>query len=141
MNKKIVKLLYKSFDAPLSEKEKEILAKALKESDDLRREKEKIIAMREKLASAPVASFKPFFAERVLNRIREQKNSMSERMSIFDSLVAAFKPVAIAAIILLISIMFYNLKTTENYTLSGALGKEPLTLEQVVDPVYVLELE
>lgn len=141
MNKKIIKLLYKSFDAPLSENEKEVLAKTLKESEGLRREKEKIIAMREKLASAPAASFKPFFAERVLNRIRGQNNSMGERASIFDSLVAAFKPMAIAAMILLISILFYNLKTTENYTLAGALGKEPVSLEQVVDPVYVLELE
>ena len=141
MNKKIIKLLYKSFDAPLSEKEKEILVKALKESEDLRREKEKIITMREKLAAAPAVSFRPFFAERVLNRIKAQKNSLSERVSIFDSLVTAFKPVAIAAMILLISIMFYNLKTTENYTLAGALGKEPVSLEQVVDPVYVLELE
>ncbi|NOZ62138.1 MAG: hypothetical protein GXO74_10690 [Calditrichaeota bacterium] len=141
MNKKLVELLYRSFDAPLSASEQKKLEKALEKSEALRREREKIVALRKKMAAVPAVTFRPFFAERVLNSVKAPRKAAAEQTSVFDFLVAAFKPLAIAAVILLVSLMFYNLRATKNYTLAGALGKEPVSLEQIVDPVYAMELE
>ena len=65
MAKKILKLLYRSFDEELNQKEKERLDRALKESEKLRKEKDQILAQRQALAESSASSFEQFFAERV----------------------------------------------------------------------------
>jgi len=70
MDKKIIDLLYRSFDSDLSAEEQHLLEQALRESDALKTEKEKITAIRANLALEKEQSFKPFFAERVMNKIQ-----------------------------------------------------------------------
>ncbi len=141
MNDKLLDLLYKSFDSSLTSKEQEILKKGLSESATLRGEKEKIEFMRERLADSEQASFKPFFAERVMNQVRTNRKQLVQQESVFDSLLALFRPLAIATTVILIVLLSYNMKKTENYTLAGALGQEQVTLEQVMDPTYILTME
>lgn len=140
MNKKILKILYKSFDSELSDREKKILEKSLEQSEELRRERQKILEMRQHLGNAPELKFRPFFAQRTVTLYKSRIKRASEQKFLF-SLESVFKPIAIAAMIALFSLMFYNMKTTHNYSLAGALGKEPAKLEQLVDPIYAMNLE
>ena len=141
MDKKITDLLYRSFDEDLSAEEQQKLDKALSDSTELRKEREQIFAMRQAVSNTGEKSFKPFFAERVMNRIKTRRAPRSEADSFFDSLIAVFRPVAIATAIILITLFSYNLTKTGNYTLAGALGERQITLEEIVDPLYTLTME
>jgi hypothetical protein len=141
MNKKLFNLLYKSFDGTLTAKEKEMLNKGLSESAALRNQKEKIELIRERLAASKKDSFKPFFAERVMNNIQTNRKRQEQQKTGFDSLVALFRPIAFATTMILIILLSYNMKKTQNYTLAGALGQEQVTLEQVMDPTYMFTME
>ena len=82
MDKKIVELLYRSFDDELSQAEQQQLDQALLESKDLREEKTRIAQMRTAISDSGEKSFKPFFAEKVIRRIREAQQAQE---SFFDS--------------------------------------------------------
>ena len=141
MKEKLLDLLHKSFDSSLTSKEREILKKGLSESAALRKEKEKVELMRERLADSKQGTFNPFFAERVMNRIKTNQKLQQEKRTSFDSLVVLFRPIAITTAVLLIILLSYNMKKTDNYTLAGALGQEHVTLEHVMDPTYTLTME
>jgi len=141
MNNKLIKLLYKSFDSSLTSKEQKNLNQGLDDSSALREEKEKIKLMRQGLMDQKQNSFTSFFAERVMNQIQSDRNQQVQQESVFDSLITLFRPIAITTAMILIILVSYNLKKTENYTLAGALGQEQVTLEQVMDPTYMLTME
>ena len=137
MGEKMLQLLYRSFDMPLSFKEQELLNAALKKSAYLRKEKERIAHMRQNIAEGKNTTFKPFFADRVMQRIRE-KTIPVETDRLYDSLFSIFKPVMIAVIILIITITFYNMGTTKQFTLAGALAVPQITIEDAYDPSLTL---
>ncbi len=141
MKKKILDLLYKSLDSELTARENQELNRALLESQELRDEKQKIAKTREAIYKTKAKSFKPFFAERVINEMRARRSNQNQAESFFNSLLIVFRPVAIAAVIILISLLSYNLKKTGNYSIAGALGESKTTLEEIVDPVYMLTME
>ena len=141
MDKKLLDLLYRSFDESLSPEARQKLDTALAGSVELRKEREQILAIRQSAAEGGKRSFKPFFAERVMNQIKKNRVPRSEADSFFDSLIAVFRPVAIGAAIILVTLLSYNMKKTKNYSLAGALGKQQITLEEIVDPLYILTME
>jgi hypothetical protein len=127
MNKKIRVLLYRSFDEDLSQKEKQALEKALSQSETFRAERESIIQMRQSVKKGNISRFQPFFAERVLNRIQTTLQVKAEE-SFFNSLLVVFRPLAIAAIILIIIISAYNITSSGQISLEGALAVPEVTL-------------
>ena len=137
MGEKMLQLLYRSFDVQLSTEEQEQLDSALKKSADLRKEKERITQMRNNIADKKSASFKPFFADRVMQRIRE-KTIQAQTDIFYDSLFTFFKPVMIAVIILIITITFYNMGSTNQFSLAGALAIPQVTIEDAYDPSLTL---
>jgi hypothetical protein len=141
MAKKIIELLYRSFDDSLSDEEQNQLTRALSQSAELRKEREQILKLRGAFAGSHAHSFKPFFADRVMNQLKIAQSHKNEAETFFNSLVAVFKPVAIAVAIILFSLLTYNLKQTKNYTLAGALGEKKIMLEEIVDPIYTLTME
>lgn len=60
MNKKLLNLLYRSFDVDLKPKEQKQLAEALEKSKELQKEKEYIIAQRRTLSENTPPPFSPF---------------------------------------------------------------------------------
>ncbi|MFZ5518969.1 MAG: hypothetical protein ACOY90_20220 [Candidatus Zhuqueibacterota bacterium] len=141
MDKKLLELLYRSIDSVLSESERQKLDQALRESASLRAEKKALLKMRSHLLPEQPVKFKPYFADRVMNRINARKTPAVVQDTYFDSLLALVKPVAIALVIILISLLTYNLKSTKNYTLAGAMGQELAQLEHAIDPAYLIETE
>ena len=111
MDKKILKLLYRSFDDELNEQEREQLEKALKESKELQKEREQILAQRQALAASSAPSFKPFFAERVMSRIETLGRKNNGFESFYQTLLLIFRRFAIVGAGILLLLLIYNLQT------------------------------
>jgi hypothetical protein len=133
-NKKMLKLLYRSFDDPLQEKEQQRLIQALECSPGLRREKVQLETQRQAVADTAVQSFKPFFAERVLARVNalEYKTNGLEVQRFYESLVTVFRRVAIAGAVLSLVFMIYNLGVGGNLPLEEALTLSDSMLQEIL---------
>ena len=140
MDKKLRDLLYRSFDSDLSPEEKKMLEKALALSDELRREKKMITSLREDIGLSKATSFQPFFADRVMETIHSSER-INEKEQFFESLFIFFRPIAITAAVLIIIIVGYNINTTGQFSLEGALGIPELTVDDVYDPALALVTE
>ena len=102
MNKRLLKLLYKSFDIKLTEKEQKLLDNALFYSKELRKEKNKIESTRRSIAGCIETSFKPNFAENVMYKIKNINIEEELEYSFFNCLVFNFKRITAAAVIICI---------------------------------------
>lgn len=132
MNKKILKLLYKSFDADLSEKEKSLLENALNTSELLREEKLKIEKMRKTVSDSVEKSFSPFFAERVMQKIEEPKSNLNDTIDeYFNSLVLSFRRVALAGSVVVLVLLINNFITGGGISLDTALSLQQVSIEDV----------
>lgn len=138
MNQKLLSLLYRSFDEPLSPAEQKQLDQALSESTALRAEKKRIEQLRSIIAQSGQRTFRPFFAEKVIQKIRDYRRPAE---SFVDSLIAVFRPVAIAVTILLVVLLSYNLFMSEDKSLSSAFAEPEIKLEQALDPAIVWAME
>lgn len=137
MNSKILELLYRSFDRELNPNEQHQLEQALAGSKELREEKERIANMRTMISDSSEEKFHPFFAEKVMRRIREEQT----QENFLDSLVHVFRPVAIAATVVLIALMSYNVLKSNEVSVASAFAQPEITLEQALDPTLSLALE
>ena len=140
MDEKLKILLYRSFEEPLSSEEGKMLEEGLKDSFELREEKEDIIRIRGMLQAEKVASFKPFFADRVMNKL-EAVLKNKEEDSFFESLFLLFRPVAIAATALIIIAAVYNIASTGQVSLEGAMGIPEVTLDDAYDTSLAAVME
>jgi len=133
MDNKILKLLYRSFDDELNEKEREQLEKAMKESKELQKEKERILAQRQALAESSSPSFKPLFAERVMNRIETlaQKNNGFE--SFYETLLLMFRRFAIIGAAILLVLLIYNLRTGDALSTDEIFYASDVAIEKMID--------
>jgi hypothetical protein len=140
MDEKNKSLLYRSFEQELSPEEKENLEQALSRTEELRREKETIIQLRRTIREGKVDSFRPFFADRVLNRIQAYSKGRNDE-SFFDSLFMIFRPVAIAAVILIIMVTVYNITTSGQLSLESVLAVPEVTLDDAYSSSLALVIE
>ncbi len=110
MNKKILRLLYRSQYGELSDKEKLKLARALESSPQLRREKDRIQHQRESLRRGAASSFKPGFTDRLMHRIHRLGSGSNGWEQFYSSLVAFFRRFALVGALALLLLLSYNLK-------------------------------
>ena len=75
----LLDLLMRSLDGDLNESDRTMLVKALSESEQLKKEKEKLIRLRELLGSGDY-QFKYGFTDRVMNRLAKPKNGRQTLM-------------------------------------------------------------
>jgi hypothetical protein len=132
MNKKTLKLLYQSFDEDLDEKEQKLLEEALKKSEELRREKEQILAQRQAVSQSAVRSFRPFFAEGVMRRINTLEKKENALENFYDSLKAMFWRFATIGAVGLIALIIYNLIAGNSLPLEEAFFISDLTFEEIL---------
>ncbi len=133
-NKKILKLLYRSFDDRLKEKDQQKLAQALEDSPGLRQEKEKIQTQRKIIANTAAQSFKPFFIERVMEQVNAlggKTNGLGLEM-FYESLVSVFRRFAAAGAVISVLLFFYNLGVGEILSLEEALTMSDITLRAIL---------
>jgi len=101
MEKRILKLLYRSLDSGLKKKDQERLDKALAESEELQKYKAEILSLRQALAQGAARSFRPQFDERVLSRIRSVPTIPRGHDVLVDSYRWVFKRLAAVSLFVL----------------------------------------
>jgi len=138
MNSQILELLFRSYDGELTREEQQKLDQALAKSKELTEEKERIAQMRKAISDSSSQGFHPFFAEKVMRRIREAESAQE---TFWDSLVYVFRSVAIATAILLITLISFNLIKSGNVSVASAFAESKITLEQALDPTLSLVME
>jgi hypothetical protein len=131
-NKKILELLYRSFDRTLSEKQQKRLDEALKNSEELRREKNRAIKLRKSASDTAKLSFNPFFAERVLSRIEtvQSKNGLE---AYYQSLKVVFRRVAVAGAVVMLGLLLYNFQIGDCLNSDEILYVSDTTIEEILD--------
>jgi len=133
MDNKILKLLYRSFDDELNPEEKERLDRALKETEELRKEREQILAQRQALAESSAPSFKPFFPERVINRIESLGKKKNGFESFYETLLLMFRRFAIVGAAILLILLIYNLQTSDILSTQEILYASDFTFEEILN--------
>ncbi len=134
MEKRMLELLYRSLDGELSPDERKDLDAALAGSPGLRREREDLIAMRGVVTDGAVRSFGPFFAERVMSTIRSAREKEAAGARFFDSLLYAFRRVALAAAAIAAFLLIYNINQGGSVSVAAAFGAENTGgIEQVLN--------
>lgn len=131
MNKKLRKLLYRSFDFPLNKREREHLEQAFGQSKELVEESRQIHLLRRQLALVETAEFKPHFAARVAAKAA----AMHRQQELFyATLFHTFRRVvAFAAVSLLIFIACHYYQARQ--------WPEALNVDDMVSVVFTPALE
>jgi hypothetical protein len=137
MDKRILKLLYRSLDSPLKKKDQERLHTALGESEELRHHQIEIMSMRQAVAESASRSFAPGFAERLRARIQRSQNAKNGLNGQFKAYKAVFKPFAVATLAILVILIFYNISHNELLPRDKIFYVTDLTFEKLLQvPVF-----
>ena len=136
-HKKIIKLLYKSFDTDLSKRKNLRLEKALDESKDLREEKELIFSRREAITDSAEKAFRPYFADRVMAQIAAIGDRKDTQESFYDALMFGFKRLAVVGALVMIALLFFNVFQGHIIPVDEAFFASDLALEEILNlPVF-----
>jgi len=133
MNDRILELLYRSFDEDLAGDEQRELREALARSEALRREKGRIEAMRNMVSAGGVDTFKPFFAERVMRRLREMKAGRNGVWTLQDWLSRLFRRVALAGAAVAAGLVIFNLLQADGISVAAAFGISEVPIEEILE--------
>jgi hypothetical protein len=139
MKKTLIKLIDRYLAGSLSPKERDKLDQLRKSSPEIQADLQKTIKMRELLQSTSDYSFKPFFAERVMNKIKAGASAVQD--DFFIVLSTMFRRVAIAgctvAVLLFSAYLIFEKSETpiKDYVYSQ------MTLDELVDPATTTSLE
>lgn len=118
-------LLLRSLDAPVSARERETLAKAMKNDSSMRLSSDQYQTIRSMLLRPEPDSFGPFFAERILNMVKQRTQQIDYLIFFF------FKKYQVVVLGVLVALLVSNMLLTDQLTLKGILGLEPETTEDV----------
>lgn len=132
-NKKIVRLLYRSFDTELKENEKRLVEKALENSEHLRRENERIKKQRRSLAENGARSFRPLFAERVMAHIAGIEKEAGSTESFYEALKVTFRRFAIAGAVAVLALIFFNVIKGDVLPMDEVFFASDIVLEEIIN--------
>lgn len=124
MNKKLYDLVFRSMDSTLSRDEQNQLSQALQSSDELQHLHNELRSLRDAASMKSPVSFSPFFVDRVLARLEQEAESLTDRF------IKVFRPIAYGALVLAVLLTSYNLFRTNSVSIESALGIKTPTLEQ-----------
>lgn len=131
MDKKILKLLYRSFDEKLKPKEKEQLEKAMENSSALSQEREQILAQRRELKDSPSLSFQPFFADRVAERVFAEKRIENGWELFYETFRGLFGRFALACGIIVLILFTYNITIGDSLSPEEVFFASDITIEEL----------
>jgi hypothetical protein len=118
-------LLLKSWDATLSIDEKKILSKEIQLDSKLRKESEQYLKVRELLKRTQSDSFGPFFAERILNVIKNRADQLEYQIFFF------FKKYQVLVLGVFVALLIANLLLSDQLTFKSILNLEKETTEEI----------
>ncbi|HDQ44034.1 MAG TPA: hypothetical protein ENN17_00870 [bacterium] len=135
MDASVHDLLLRSFDEELTAEEKIELDEVLANSAAWRLEEKRIRFIREKISAETSRSFSPVFPERVMRRIRDARKASTENF-FADSLVVAFRSVAVTAAVIIVVLLSINAVRNDGAVMAGVLEGVDLRIEEVFSPTY-----
>ncbi len=119
-------LLLKSYDAPVSAREREELSMQMQNDPTLRRQSDQYVKIREMMLRTEPDSFGPFFAERIANQLKQRVNEIDYLIFFF------FKKYQVLALGVLVALLVTNLLLTDQLSLKALFGVEQETTEEVL---------
>ena len=139
MNKNLMDLLYRSFDEHLTPDEQELLDKALIDEKDLQNEKRSLEQIRSGVSKTRAKSFSPGFANRIMQSISDTGHEAGDRL--FESIYVLFRPIAIAASIIILVMATINFYKSDTISWESAIVLPEVSVQDAYDPVVVLNME
>jgi hypothetical protein len=119
-------LFLQSLDRDMDDKEKMKLAEAMKSDGTLKKNASQFIKLRSELLRNEEDSFGPFFAERVINKIKSVKKEIDFQIFFF------FKKYQLAAIGIVVALVVLNIVLSDNLTFKSILGFEDEQMSDIV---------
>ncbi|MBN2426494.1 MAG: hypothetical protein JXR46_09595 [Calditrichaceae bacterium] len=133
MKSDIKKLMLRSFDDDLSEEEKAKLQKSLAESEELQQEKKAFLDIRRAVSESVPRSFNKGFSGRVMDEIPVKEIS-------FDKYIyKLFKPLAVAASVIIFTFIGYNLSTKGEINIKNILAIPEISVEETATLIYLTD--
>lgn len=129
---RIIRILYRSFDGDLSSSEQRLLDNALKESEELRKEKERILKMREQLKDSGSVSFRSNFADRVIHLLDElpKRNGLE---NLYQTMISIFRRMAIATAVVMLMLLIYNIRIGDSLSEEDMFYASDTTVQEIMD--------
>jgi len=121
-------LFLQSLDGKISEEQKAKLAEAMNNDRALKKNADQFVKLRTRLLRKEEDSFGPFFAERIINRIKSLKKEIDYQIFFF------FKKYQLAAIGVVVALVVLNIVLSDNLSVKSVLGFEE---EQASDIVTI----
>ncbi len=131
--KKVLKLLYRSFDTELSKKKILRLEKALNELKDLRVEKGLIQSRRQAVVDSAKRAFRPYFADRVMAHVAAIGDKKEPQESFYDALMFGFKRLALVGALVMIILLFFNVFQGRIIPVNEVFFASDFTLEEILN--------
>lgn len=140
MSEHLRKLLHDSLDRALSAEEQKILDQGLLKHPELREEQENLILLKS-LSKDSRVDFADGFTDRVMKKISLAKMPDIGLQLFAEELWRSFRTVGFAAALLLIGFIAYNLQTSDSRSLATAFAMPQISMEQLLVPEVLMELE
>ncbi|NOY36468.1 MAG: hypothetical protein GXO83_02735 [Chlorobi bacterium] len=128
--KAITELLHESFHRRLGEQEKTVLEKALRENADLRAQKAEIEKLMKDFGEVSF-SFRPGFAERVMNRIPGKTGKIIE-VDFSGQLYTFFKRLVLTGVAAIILLLLSIYLTHGSLSKESVFGVQPMSDDNLV---------
>jgi hypothetical protein len=132
MKDEMLDLLYRSYDGDLTLEEQRRLDEGLSSSPDLRAEKKRLEQLRGAIRSGATESFRPFFAERVMQRLEGELKPSNGVQELFDSLASAFRRIGVVGAAAAVILIALNLSSSEDKSLAAAFGASESSVEYLI---------
>lgn len=122
-------LLIKSLDSKLSNEERQLLITMMEDDHQLKKYSQQYDKLREMLLRQEPDSFGPFFAERIVNKIKNLRKEIDYQIFFF------FKRYQLAAVGIVIALIVLNIVFSDQLTLKSVLGFEDQTSNDLIENV------
>lgn len=122
-------LLIKSMDSKLSNEERQLLMTMIENDHQLKKYSQQYEKLREVLLRQEPDSFGPFFAERIVNKIKNLRKEIDYQIFFF------FKKYQLAAVGVVIALIVLNIIFSDQLTLKSVLGFEDQTSSDLIENV------
>ena len=123
-------LLLRSFDASVSAREREELTSQMQHDPGLRRQSDQYLKIRELMLRTEPDSFGPFFAERIMNQLKQRVNEIDYLIFFF------FKKYQVLALGMLVALLITNLLLSDQPTIKSLFGVE----QQATEEIFTIDL-
>ncbi|MEM7368787.1 MAG: hypothetical protein AAF587_09285 [Bacteroidota bacterium] len=132
LNPKMQKLLLRSMDRTLSPEEDKQLSAALEHSEELRNERDELLAMRGKLKEQDYR-FAPFFVAKVLNKLEPEDRQTIETW--FAQMGFAFQRVGLPAMAVVVLLLLTTFFVEQSLSWDVITGTSELTVDDLMTGV------